>query len=100
MSLIIQDHLFESTLIRGPHSLSQVRRRSRRWPLRRYIRLCQPAINQEISSIDETALIARQKHHRLRLLDSFAEAAAREVHFTTEPLLLVITEEVLEQGRT
>lgn len=67
--------------------------------LRCYIGLCHPAIDDEVSAVDEAAFIAGQEEHSLRLLDGFTKATSRKMHFTPVPLLLVITEPVLEKWR-
>ena len=96
--LFFFDTIYPYSLHVRPALSAQVPRRNRRRPHGRHICLCQPAINHEIRRVEETALVARQKHHRLGLLNSFAETAGREMHFTAEPLVLVVAEEILEQG--
>ena len=61
--------------------------------------LSHPPINDEIGPIDEPALVAGQKHHRLRHLDRFPEAAGREMDFAPVPLGRVVAEPVLQEGR-
>lgn len=67
---------------------------------RRNIGLGQSAIHDEIRGIDEAALVAGKKYHRVRLLDGLAESTSGEVHFTTEALCLVVAEPVLEERST
>lgn len=75
----------------------QVGRRSRGGTFRGDISSSHAAINNEISTIDEAALIAGKEEHRLSLLDSLTEAAGREVNLATVTLGLVITKPVLQE---
>lgn len=54
-------------------------------------------VNDEISAVDEAALIAGEKEHSLSLLDSLAETTRGEVHFAAMALRLVVTEPVLQE---
>ena len=72
-------------------------RKGKKWTGETYPR--HPSINDEIRPVHEPALIARQEKYRLRLLDGFAEAAGREMDFTTVALGRVVAEPVLEEGR-
>jgi hypothetical protein len=55
-------------------------------------------VNNEISAIDEAALVAGKEQYCLSLLDSLAETTSGEVDFATVTLGLVIAEPVLEEG--
>lgn len=67
---------------------------------RGYIALCHSAVYDEISAVDEAALVAGEEENGLGLLDGFAEAAGGEVDFAAVALGLVVTEPVLEERST
>lgn len=66
--------------------------------LRSHIRLGQTTIDDEVSRIDEAALIASQEDDGVSLFNGLSETTGREVNLTTEALLLVVTEPVLQKG--
>lgn len=57
------------------------------------------AIDNEISTIDEAALVAGKEKDSLGLLNGLTEPAGGEVNFTAMSLGSVITEPVLEEWR-
>lgn len=65
--------------------------------LRSHIRLGQTTIDDEVSRVDEAALIASQEDDGVGLFDGLSETTGREVNLTTEALLLVVTEPVLQK---
>lgn len=82
----------------GRRLLTQVLRGLGGRTLRSHIRLGQTTVDDEISGIDEAALIASQEDDSVGLFDGLSEATGREVDLATEALLLVITEPVLQKG--
>jgi hypothetical protein len=60
--------------------------------------LAETAIYDKVCAIDKAALVTRQEHHGVCLLDGLAEATAREMHLTAEALGVIITEPVLQEG--
>lgn len=68
------------------------------WSLRSGITPRHAAVNHEIRAVDEAALVAGKEKHCLSLLNSFTEAASREVDFAAVTLGLVVAEPVLKEG--
>jgi hypothetical protein len=64
---------------------------------RRSVALGHAAVNDEVSSIDEAALVASKEEDTLSLLNGLAKTTSREVNFATVALLLVVTEPVLKE---
>lgn len=58
--------------------------------------LAETTIHHEVCAIDEAALITRQEHHGVCLLNGLAEAATGEMHLTAEALSVVVTKPVLQ----
>jgi hypothetical protein len=56
------------------------------------------AVDNEISAVDEAALVAGKEENRLSLLNGLAKATSGEVNFTTVALGLVVAEPILEEG--
>lgn len=77
---------------------AQVPGRLSSWSFWSYIRLGQPAINNKIRRVHETALVARQEYHSMGLFDSLSKPPGREVNLAPESFLLIATQEVLEHG--
>lgn len=81
----------------SPILASKVRRRRSSRALRSDISLGHTAIDDEVATVDEASLIARQKQHSLSLLDSLTKAAGGEVDGAPLALGLVVAEPVLQQ---
>lgn len=90
-NLAVRFHLLQ----RSPGSV--VLGRWGRRSLRRDISLGHATINNKIGAVDEAGLITGKEHDSVSLLDSLTEAAGREVHLASVPLLLVVTQPVLQQ---
>lgn len=65
---------------------------------RRNVALGHTAIDNEVRTVDEAALIAGKEEDRLGLLDSFAKATSREMDLTAVALRSIVTEPVLKEG--
>jgi hypothetical protein len=68
-----------------------------RWSLGSCVAPRHTAVNNEISAVDEAALVAGKEENCLGLLHSFAKTASGEVDFAAVTFGLVIAEPVLQE---
>jgi hypothetical protein len=72
-------------------------RRLRRRALGSGVALGHAAVDHEISTVDEAALVAGEEENCLRLLDSLAETTSGEVDLAAVALGLIVAEPALEE---
>lgn len=76
---------------------SIVLRRLRWWPIGRGIAASHTAVNNEVSPVDEAALITRKEEDALGLLNGLTEAAGGEMDFSSVALCCIIAEPILQK---
>ena len=65
--------------------------------LRGHIRLGHTTVHYEVGRVHKAALVAGEENDCMRLLDGLAKASGGEVDLAPEPLLLVVSQPVLQQ---
>jgi hypothetical protein len=68
------------------------------WSLGSGVAPSHTAVNDEIGTVDEAALVAGKEYDGLRLLHGLAESAGGEVHFAAVAFGRIVAEPVLEEG--
>jgi hypothetical protein len=68
-----------------------------RWSFRRCVAPRHTAIDDEVGTVDEAALIAGEEEDTLCLLDGLTKATCGEVNFAAVALGCVVTEPVLQK---